>query len=218
MLKTMMISTAAIALLGTATSASAAVGITFTDGSGALTPGEVIFATFSPGSDGGVSGSSYVIQTGSNSLGADPAVGVQGDPYLSVYGGGSANFSFVGGVSQLGLDYGSADGYNLFTLQLSDGSSESYNGNALINAGTADGNQSAPRTNGRLTFNTGSGPSITGLTLSSGQNSLEVDNLGVVAAVPEPATWAMMLVGFGAMGVSMRRRRTGSTARLMQIA
>ena len=29
-----------------------------------------------------------------------------------------------------------------------------------------------------------------------------------VAAVPEPATWAMMLIGFGAMGVSLRRRRT----------
>jgi hypothetical protein len=27
-------------------------------------------------------------------------------------------------------------------------------------------------------------------------------------AVPEPATWAMMLFGFGAVGVSMRRRRT----------
>ena len=26
-------------------------------------------------------------------------------------------------------------------------------------------------------------------------------------AVPEPATWAMMLLGFGAMGVSMRRKR-----------
>lgn len=26
-------------------------------------------------------------------------------------------------------------------------------------------------------------------------------------AVPEPGTWAMMLIGFGAMGVSMRRRR-----------
>ena len=26
-------------------------------------------------------------------------------------------------------------------------------------------------------------------------------------AVPEPATWAMMLLGFGAVGVSMRRRR-----------
>lgn len=28
-----------------------------------------------------------------------------------------------------------------------------------------------------------------------------------VAAVPEPATWAMMLLGFGAMGVVFRRRR-----------
>jgi len=29
----------------------------------------------------------------------------------------------------------------------------------------------------------------------------------VNGAVPEPATWAMMLLGFGAMGLSMRRRR-----------
>jgi hypothetical protein len=28
------------------------------------------------------------------------------------------------------------------------------------------------------------------------------------AAVPEPATWAMMLIGFGAVGFAMRRRRT----------
>lgn len=30
---------------------------------------------------------------------------------------------------------------------------------------------------------------------------------GVSAAVPEPATWAMMLIGFGAMGFAMRRER-----------
>ena len=37
-----------------------------------------------------------------------------------------------------------------------------------------------------------------------------------LAAVPEPATWAMMLVGFGAMGVSLRRRRRTQT--LLQAA
>ncbi len=37
-----------------------------------------------------------------------------------------------------------------------------------------------------------------------------LDNVSVTAvngAVPEPATWAMMLIGFGAIGASMRRRR-----------
>ncbi|OHT20169.1 FxDxF family PEP-CTERM protein [Edaphosphingomonas haloaromaticamans] len=37
-----------------------------------------------------------------------------------------------------------------------------------------------------------------------------------IAAVPEPATWAMMLVGFGVVGASMRRRNSGT--RLPQAA
>lgn len=31
-----------------------------------------------------------------------------------------------------------------------------------------------------------------------------------VAAVPEPATWAMMIFGFGLVGAAMRRRRSGT--------
>ena len=30
---------------------------------------------------------------------------------------------------------------------------------------------------------------------------------GVSLTVPEPATWAMMLLGFGGMGATLRRRR-----------
>lgn len=36
----------------------------------------------------------------------------------------------------------------------------------------------------------------------------------VQSAVPEPSTWAMLLVGFGAIGASLRRRKPGSRLRL----
>jgi opacity protein-like surface antigen len=35
-------------------------------------------------------------------------------------------------------------------------------------------------------------------------------NFASVAAVPEPGTWAMMLLGFGGMGIALRRRRKPS--------
>jgi hypothetical protein len=38
-------------------------------------------------------------------------------------------------------------------------------------------------------------------------DNVRVEDMTVPAAVPEPATWAMMLVGFGAVGSSLRRRR-----------
>ena len=56
--------------------------------------------------------------------------------------------------------------------------------------------------------------------LSAGGNTVtSFAQLGTGAgpgAVPEPATWAMMLIGFGAMGVSLRRRRR--TSNLLQAA
>ena len=54
---------------------------------------------------------------------------------------------------------------------------------------------------------------VAGLRLSSTQNAFEVDNLAI-NAVPEPATWAMMLLGFGAVGFAMRRRRQPVMAQL----
>lgn len=42
----------------------------------------------------------------------------------------------------------------------------------------------------------------------------QIDNftVGSAAAVPEPATWAMMIVGFGGIGTTLRRRRTMALA------
>lgn len=52
----------------------------------------------------------------------------------------------------------------------------------------------------------------------SGGEKLRLDNVvmaSATAAVPEPATWAMMIVGFGAVGANMRRRR-GVSVRLQR--
>ena len=43
-------------------------------------------------------------------------------------------------------------------------------------------------------------------------DNVSVTASGIAAAVPEPATWAMMLIGFGGIGASMRRRRTLTAA------
>ncbi|HYF29464.1 MAG TPA: PEPxxWA-CTERM sorting domain-containing protein, partial [Candidatus Paceibacterota bacterium] len=42
-----------------------------------------------------------------------------------------------------------------------------------------------------------------------GSGNLEILGAG---AVPEPATWAMMILGFGAVGSLVRRRRHGLAA------
>ena len=45
---------------------------------------------------------------------------------------------------------------------------------------------------------------------------LRLGGVTTMNAVPEPGTWAMMLLGFGGMGVAMRRRR--KTGGMLQIA
>lgn len=54
--------------------------------------------------------------------------------------------------------------------------------------------------------------------LTGSNRQVDFQNIGFTAtvseqlpAVPEPATWAMMLVGFGTVGYSMRRRKTAGS-------
>ena len=59
---------------------------------------------------------------------------------------------------------------------------------------------------GTFTANSGS-TLLTFTNVSGGQSDgLLLDNV-VVSAVPEPAAWAMMLFGFGAIGFAMRRKK-----------
>ena len=52
---------------------------------------------------------------------------------------------------------------------------------------------------------------VTGLTVMENGAALGGNEV-VTTAVPEPATWAMMLAGFGGLGAAMRARRRSATA------
>ncbi|WP_235927657.1 Npun_F0296 family exosortase-dependent surface protein [Sandarakinorhabdus rubra] len=79
----------------------------------------------------------------------------------------------------------------------------------------ADGNQLLPGTNRRINFTAGPNQVIGGLKFSSTGIAFEfdsfaadlVDGTGTGTAVPEPASWAMLIAGFGLVGAAGRRRR-----------
>lgn len=196
------------ALLGTAGAANAATFV-FLPGQGDILPAEAVLYSFNdPADDGLVTGSKFLFLTNTSSQGALPAAG-DGSRYLSVLGGGTASIAFGGaGASGFSIDMGSLDGYNTLTLSFVGGDTQVFTGNQLV--ANPNGNQQSPNTNGRFRFTAENGERIAGVSFASNQNSFEVDRLAV-AAVPEPATWAMLIGGFGFVGAMSRRRQPNVT-------
>ena len=204
---------AGIAAAAIAAAASPASALTFSFDPGAASPdnGYTVINDFVDAT--GITGSNFQIKVPpSDSNGAFPANSLPaGSSYLSVLGGGIANISFGGVFSSFQFDWGSIDSYNTLTIHGS-------MGDRVIKPGTmdfpnaADGNQFAPGTNGLFKVVGGAGETFTGITLESGSNSFEIDRLAVSGAVPEPASWAMMILGSGTAGSLLRRRRAVATA------
>ena len=197
---------AAVALMA-AGSSSAAVVFSFEPGAATPDTGFTVINAFNNAD--GITGSNFQIKVPpSDGNGATPANSVPaGTPYLSVLGGGFANISLGGLFTGFQFDWGSIDTYNTLTIHSTAGDLVVVPGSNFPNQ--ANGDQFAPGTNGRFTVQGNAGERFTGITLASGQNSFEVDNLAV-GGVPEPTSWAMMIIGFGAAGSVIRRRRTAA--------
>lgn len=84
-------------------------------------------------------------------------------------------------------------------------SSGSYSGTALL-SGTNESNANLPGLGSFKYYD------FVSTSQAGGRNFL-LSGLSLTAAVPEPATWMTMILGFGLMGASLRRRRaTEATA------
>jgi len=131
--------------------------------------------------------------------------------YLSVQKGQMASLD-TPLLSAISFYIGSLDGFNSFTFHLADGTSQVVTGATLdaLPGMDANGSQTAFTTNGRLTFSFDS--AIDRVDFASGNYSLEIGDIGAVALVPEPAAWAMMVLGFGGVGGLIRRRRLAMVA------
>jgi hypothetical protein len=143
--------------------------------------------------------STYGYATGSNNVSTNPAT-------FSVNSGFFKTFSIY---------LGSVDSYN--TISFYDGSTleGQWTGNELTNpTGNASGSQDAGITNGRFLFTFDGGTEVNKVVFDSTFPAFEFDNIAAtISAVPEPATWAMMIIGFGFVGFMLRNgRRQGAAA------
>jgi hypothetical protein len=130
--------------------------------------------------------------------------------YMSILSGKSETLTFSGVQNKFGLYWGSIDSYNSIAFYLGGAATPFLTlfGNTLnaVPALGYNGDQSGALTNAYVTF---TGLSFDKIVLASSGNSFEFDNIShAVAPVPEPTTWAMMLLGFAGIGLLYRRRRS----------
>lgn len=125
-----------------------------------------------------------------------------GTDYASVLGpDGAATLTLGSPVNGISFFMGSPDTYNSVSFFSGGSLVQSFLGSAFTSP-PANGDQSLGE---RISFNF-NGASIDTVVFNSTQNSFEFDRVGT--AVPEPSSWALMIIGFGSAGALLRRRRT----------
>lgn len=160
-------------------------------------------------------GTTRVFPGSQNAVGTAVSIDGSNDNYLAIGANGSAGtFDLNFGATPMqyfSFALGSLDSYNSVQIFFSDMTSQIFTGLGIIGGvNTVDG---TPATSfgqsGRTNFSANGGPGFTRVVFSSSQASFEIDD--IAAAVPEPATWALMILGFGMVGSALRFRRRKTT-------
>ena len=197
-----------------AVAAPASAAITITASPGPVQPGENVLATSSTSAAtmiGTTNQTSTLVSISSLNADVLTSTGSQGQARFEATDGSldTANIFLTNGGTFTTAEF------NLFSALTGTSSVQ-----ISVNGGAAQ------------TFSIGNGQNFFGITATGGDtissiafntNGAGVADLrqlrvsGITAAVPEPGTWALMLLGFGAIGTALRRRPRRSRP-LLQVA
>ena len=211
-LRTTLIAASALAVMAATPAAAAAPTMSFQVGSTPLPADMVMIDTFDSAITAGFTFTGGLVRLGSLGVLKNVSSPPPGDltKYVSVLGGTSATLTSVTPLKKLSLYMGSPDYFNSIRF-IGVGYDLTLTGNQLWKPILANyGDQAWGR---RLTYDFGD-VGITKVIFASGRNSFEFDDLAgsYQAAVPEPTSWALMLLGFFGLGVTLRSRRRMSYA------
>jgi hypothetical protein len=113
-------------------------------------------------------------------------------------------------ANYVGLYWGSIDTYNNILITYTDNTSSNVNSTLYGLLTPSNGDQGLQ---GSKYVNIFTDKAIASITFSSTSKAFEFDNVSI-AAVPEPSTWAMMVLGFLGVGFVAYRRKSSTALRL----
>lgn len=199
----------ALALAACTISASAAVNFTASPDPGAYGPGEAQVWDFDSIANPNFSYAGSIGFGDTFGVSTSPA----GDASLYGYAGSGETAVFealTGNLASLSVYIGTVDDYN--TIGFYNGASlvQAFSGSALL--AITDGSDH------RYLFTFGASDNVNRVLFSSDAPAFEFDYIAasfVSSGVPEPGTWAMMILGFGFIGFMLRaaRRREANALR-----
>jgi hypothetical protein len=129
-------------------------------------------------------------------------LGMGDTTYMSVFGGTTETATFATPQTSISIYWGSIDPGNTFAVSVA---GVTLTGADLVAYGANDdGSQTSPTSNQWVTISGFTTP-FTTASFSSVKNSFE---FSIASGVPEPSTWAMMGLGFAALGYAAFRRNS----------
>ncbi len=161
-----------------------------------------------------------VIFTGTTTQNKDLRLS-KGQGQATVTGGldtGTQNPNDTFDITSFNLALGNDAAFDWIELSLMGSGTVSFSllddlGNIFTSDSTGDFIYDLTNGQNKFAFQAINGQSIAGLSFNvtgggvSSVSQIRIGQAAAAAAVPEPATWAMALLGFGAIGFAMRRKR-----------